>query len=143
MQDVAQIQSLKGDVVLDTGSPHYVKFVPEMPAEDFVSQARKIRNSEEYITDGINVNFAKISSDKVEMRTFERGVEDETLACGTGATAVALAAHQQGLIQGNEITLAVKGGELSVKFTEENGRYSSVWLTGPAEFVFLGNVHAS
>jgi diaminopimelate epimerase len=114
-----------------------------MPAEDFVSQAKKIRNREEYITDGINVNFAKISSDKVEMRTFERGVEDETLACGTGATAVALAAHQQGLIQGNEITLAVKGGELTVKFTEENGRYSSVWLTGPAEFVFLGNVHAS
>ncbi len=140
MQNVESI--LDNDIrsELNTGSPHYVEFMNEIPEKDFVNRAREIRESETYLKEGINVNFAKISGNEIHMRTYERGVEDETLACGTGATAVAIAAHKRGLITQNLIPLRVKGGKLTVSFNETNGKYSSIWLTGPAKFVFLGNV---
>lgn len=140
MQNVNAIKVNEERTELDTGSPHYVAFMNELPTDEFVSIARSIRQNETYKAEGINVNFAQTDGNKIKMRTFERGVENETLACGTGATAVAISAHKKGLISNNDIPVSVVGGELSVRFKEENGEYSNVWLTGPAKYVFEGNV---
>jgi diaminopimelate epimerase len=111
----------------------------EIPQDNFVEKARAIRQSGTYAMKGINVNFASTDGIGIEMRTFERGVENETLACGTGATAVAIAAHKRKLITHNLIPVKVKGGNLTVSFNEQDGKYFSIWLMGPAKFVFLGN----
>ena len=142
MQNVETIKSTEAWSELDTGSPHYVKFMNEIPKKNFVEQARTIRQSAPYTQNGINVNFASTDGITLKMRTFERGVEDETLACGTGATAVAIAAHHNGLVKHKLIPVKVKGGDLSVSFDEQEGKYFNIWLSGPAKFVFLGNVSA-
>ena len=139
MQNVDTIKNEESYTELDTGSPHYVTFMDEIPKDDFVAKAKSIRHSGAYAMDGINVNFATVDTIGIEMRTYERGVEDETLACGTGATAVAIAAHKRGLVSHNLIPIKVKGGELTVGFNEQDGKYFSIWLTGPAKFVYLGN----
>jgi diaminopimelate epimerase len=140
MQNVNNIKVNETRSELDTGSPHYVEFMNEIPQEDFVQLARKIRKATPYTNEGINVNFASSQNNKITMRTYERGVEDETLACGTGATAVAIAAHKNGLISVNSIPVKVKGGDLNISFDVENGNYENIWLTGPAQFVFEGKV---
>lgn len=138
MQDVNSIKSTSEFSELDTGSPHYVAFMDSIPDTNFVSLARDVRNSNIYQQNGINVNFATTSNAEIHMRTYERGVEDETLACGTGATAVAIAAHKSGRINKATIPVTVKGGNLSVSFKEYHGTYTDIWLTGPATFVFEG-----
>ena len=140
MQDVNNINVNETRSELDTGSPHYVEFMNEIPQEDFVQIARKIRINAPYTNEGINVNFASSQNNKITMRTYERGVEDETLACGTGATAVAIAAHKNGLVSLKSIPVKVKGGDLNISFDVENGIYTNIWLTGPAQFVFEGKV---
>ena len=142
MQNVLSINENEIRTELDTGSPHYVEFMDEIPTDNFVTLAREIRQNPPYAVEGINVNFATVNQNTIQMRTYERGVEDETLACGTGATAVAIAAHKRGLVPNGEIPIKVKGGDLTVSFIEEGGNYSSIWLTGPTEFVFLGNINA-
>ncbi len=140
MQDVHRIKVNETRSELDTGSPHYVEFMNEIPQENFVRIARKIRQNSPYTTEGINVNFATAKNNTIVMRTYERGVEDETLACGTGATAVAIAAHKNGLVSLSSVPVTVKGGDLNVSFDFDNGNYSNIWLTGPAQFVFEGKV---
>jgi diaminopimelate epimerase len=142
MQDVSTIDENETRTELDTGSPHYVAFMDEIPDEEFVQEARAIRQNAPYTQEGINVNFATAKDNKITMRTFERGVEDETLACGTGATAVAIAAHKKGLVTVNSIPLKVMGGDLNVNFEATQNGYANIWLTGPAEFVFEGKLEA-
>lgn len=140
MQDVSSVLKTDEHTELDTGSPHYVSFMDRLPEDDFVTIARNIRRSAPYTEQGINVNFAQTNNDQIIMRTYERGVEDETLACGTGATAVAIAAYHNGLIPNKSIPIQVKGGLLNVSFDTRDNQYENIWLTGPAESVFEGKI---
>lgn len=140
MQDVQEIDMNNQRTELDTGSPHYVAFMNELPEKDFVQLAGDIRRKTPYTKNGINVNFASIKDQKITMRTFERGVEDETLACGTGATAVAISAFHTGRLKRTNIPVKVKGGDLNVSFDIKDTGYTNIWLTGPATFVFEGKI---
>ena len=142
MNDVSQIENREDACILDTGSPHYIKFVNEMPTSDFASRARNIRMTPEFKEDGINVNFIKVSESTVEIRTFERGVEDETLSCGTGVTAASIAAHAKTNQQDgdHEFYIDSKGGKLTVRFNYSEGKYTNIWLIGPAKKVFTGEL---
>lgn len=139
MQDVHQIQKTGQAYVLDTGSPHYVTTVDHLEELNVELEGSKIRNSAAYKTDGINVNFVSRAQEGYSVRTFERGVEGETLACGTGATAVALAmADQQGLQGDVQIPIRTKGGDLRIRFHANNGMFHNIFLEGPAEYVYEG-----
>jgi len=140
MQDVATIENKKDSVFLDTGSPHHVQFEEHISDFDIKLEGRKIRN-EVYGAPGSNVNFVKkIDDTTFRLRTYERGVEDETLACGTGATAVAIAMNYLNETTAENITLNVEGGELKVSFNMINGVYGNVFLTGKAIQVFKGEI---
>jgi diaminopimelate epimerase len=141
MNPVRDILKLtNGDTELNTGSPHYVKQTTSIPPT-FIAQARTIRQSAPYNQAGINVNFYQVlGQNELRCRTFERGVEDETLSCGTGVTAVALSyAHAEGLAAGL-IHVQTEGGALRVHFIhdQEEHRFHSIFLEGPATFVFQG-----
>jgi len=142
MSDVDTINISTGYMFLDTGSPHYVTFVNDNSSIDVLSKGRAIRYSKEFEkTGGTNVNFVQQTDDHtIKMRTYERGVENETLSCGTGAVASAVStAIKQGY--GNNFTVKVPGGELQVSFElDKNLRPHNIWLTGPAEFVFKGEI---
>ncbi|MCS6930443.1 MAG: diaminopimelate epimerase [Saprospiraceae bacterium] len=127
--------------VLNTGSPHYVRWVEGLDAIDMIQEGRAVRYSEAFRTEGVNVNFVEACSEGLRIRTYERGVENETLACGTGATAAALAWHAwQDLPAGDyELPIHARGGSLTVRFTAlPSGEYTNIWLCGPAVEVFEG-----
>ncbi|WP_100615559.1 diaminopimelate epimerase [Confluentibacter citreus] len=141
MQDVHSIEKHSEHVFLNTGSPHHVQFEEQIENFDIKTKGATIRYGEPYNEAGSNVNFVKKISDQIfAVRTYERGVEDETLSCGTGVTAVALAMHALNETDKNLITLQVQGGELQVSFEFENGVYKNVWLIGPATFVYKGSI---
>ena len=141
MLDVNTIEKHDNHVFLNTGSPHHVQFESEIENFDIKTKGAKIRYGAPYNEVGSNVNFVKkLSNDAFRVRTYERGVEDETLSCGTGVTAVAIAMHFLGETDKNQVTLQVEGGELKVCFDVQNNTYSNVWLIGPATFVFKGNI---
>jgi len=137
MKNVYKIAKYENDYLLDTGSPHYVKIVDAF-SNDFVDEAKSIRHSTPFEGNGINVNFIKLYKDNVEIRTFERGVEDETLACGTGCVASALVAMK--LNNNNKIFLKAKGGNLIVTAKKSKKGFKKIWLFGPTEFVFKGQI---
>lgn len=140
MNPVSNINTLEnGDSLLDTGSPHYVRMCSAIP-KSFVDEAFAIRHSPQYKKDGINVNFyVKLDTHQLFCRTFERGVEDETLSCGTGVTAVALSFAKFNNIQNGKIDVRTRGGDLSVYFeTSMDGSYHNIHLEGPATFVYRG-----
>ncbi|MGB0896406.1 MAG: diaminopimelate epimerase [Flavobacteriaceae bacterium] len=140
MKDVNTIEQGEGYVFLDTGSPHHVQFEDNLSDFDIKTIGRKIR-TDLYGEAGCNVNFVKkVNELTFKMRTYERGVEDETLACGTGATAVAIAMNYLKETQDTNLKLLVQGGELSVSFKVDNGHYSDVFLTGKAKQVFKGEM---
>lgn len=139
MNDVNGVDFSLDHYVLDTGSPHYVKFVSLAEKINVVAEGRKIRNSKEFAEKGINVNFVEtLDDDHIFVRTYERGVEDETLSCGTGVTASALmAAHNDNGF--NHVEVKTKGGNLSVEFDKvSDSEFKNIWLAGPATFVFSG-----
>ncbi len=141
MIDVIEISKEGQGVFLDTGSPHYVEFVRNLSEFPVVQKGREIRNSKRFMEKGTNVNFAEVlPNGDVKVRTYERGVEDETLACGTGVTAVTIAADYLNVINNNRINIHAEGGDLCVLYSENNQSYSNVWLQGPAKFVFKGGV---
>jgi diaminopimelate epimerase len=135
-----------GTYELNTGSPHYVKFMDEPIAEmALVEEATKIRYNPIYKEKGININYLNlIGLKEVRLRTYERGVEDETLSCGTGATAAALstALFNQLPAGSHQIHLQVMGGQLKVKFTfyPNEKRFEDIWLIGSAKMVFSGEI---
>jgi diaminopimelate epimerase len=145
MIDVEQVKPLAAEAFeVQTGSPHFVQMIHGAVSQmDVVGLGRAIRNRAVYAPKGINVNFVEGNSDCLVMRTYERGVEDETLSCGTGVTAAALAWHfQQGQKTGRfKQYVRVEGGALEVKyqFAPEVG-YSEIWLCGPAVRVFAGEI---
>ena len=144
MGNVNSIEEIENAVYLDTGSPHYVKVVEDVLDLDLISEAHKIRYNNRFSEKGTNVNFVELMDGVVHIRTYERGVEDETLSCGTGATAVAIAMHQQGITEETTLPIKVLGGKLSISFKPmEHGRYSNVWLTGPTTHVFDGTIELS
>jgi diaminopimelate epimerase len=149
MKDVNDISPRATAWVLNTGSPHFVQFISGIDALNVVKLARAIRHNAEFDAKGINVNFVETdpsNASHIRLRTFERGVEDETLACGTGVVASSLAYfHQFGKdkseLSHQNIKVSASGGELEVDFDyEPNIGYTNVWLTGPAEYVFEGVV---
>ena len=134
-----KIDRFENDYLVETGSPHYVKFCKNINKINLLEDARKIRYNNTFAEKGINVNFVEsnVETKNLKMRTYERGVENETLSCGTGTVAVAMAAkkHIEKLQNENSIAIETKGGNLNVNF-QNNG----VWLTGPATFVFEGEI---
>ncbi|MFT3945381.1 MAG: diaminopimelate epimerase [Agriterribacter sp.] len=141
MKDVSAVQEESDHFILNTGSPHYVKFVKEIAEVPVKDEGSKIRYSKPFSKEGINVNFVEeIDEHTIFVRTYERGVEDETLSCGTGVTAAALvAAHNDTGF--NEIDVKTTGGNLCVEFeTTDNTSYFNIWLRGPADFVFKGQI---
>ncbi|MDC1197478.1 diaminopimelate epimerase [Algibacter sp.] len=141
MLDVDTIEKYENHVFLNTGSPHHVQFEIQIEDFDIKSKGATIRYGEPYNTAGSNVNFVKKQSDTTfRVRTYERGVEGETLSCGTGVTAVAIAMHYIGETQEKHVILNVEGGELEVCFDFENDTYNNVWLIGSATFVYKGSI---
>lgn len=138
MNDVSEISINEEFTFLDTGSPHHVTMVEDLSRYDVYSKGKQIRN-DRYGIAGANVNFvAQVESDLFSVRTFERGVEDETLSCGTGVTAVAIAMHATGKTNSEIIRLKTAGGDLEVSFHKTDTGYENVHLKGPAELVFKG-----
>jgi len=141
MKDVSGYREEDGHYILDTGSPHYVKFVSDVMDVDVVKQGTEIRYSEEFAKAGINVNFVEEKApDELIVRTYERGVEDETFSCGTGVTACAIVCHHND-VGYNDVTVITKGGKLVVKYDrKDDNTYTNIWLCGPAEKSFDGKV---
>ncbi len=141
LKNVSRIEMINGHYFIDTGSPHYVIFTKNIEQQDVLNEGRKLRYSEPFHPDGTNVDFAQIFDDHIFVRTYERGVETETLSCGTGVTASMLATwlYTDGLFKHHHI--ATMGGSLKVTFkpTAEN-RFEDIWLEGPAQKVFSGTI---
>lgn len=141
MIDVTEIKNTSEYSYLNTGSPHHVQLVTDLENFNVKDNGAVIRYGDLYGKEGSNVNFVKkINENTFCLRTYERGVEGETLACGTGATAVAIAMNATGQTNLNAINLNVEGGNLAVSFDIENGKYTNVFLKGPAEFVYKGTI---
>jgi diaminopimelate epimerase len=142
MADVKSIIKDNDAYVLDTGSPHFVSFVNDLDAVDILKYGKEVRYSLAYKEQGINVNLVeKVDTQKLNMLTYERGVEDETFSCGTGATAVALAfAIKSNVSDPFEFDIKVKGGRLKVSATPYKEGFKNIYLIGPATYVFNGSV---
>ncbi len=145
MQNVTGWEVGNGYFFLDTGSPHYVKLVDDVGAVDVVTEGRKIRYSNTYgPLGGTNVNFVEPYNGGLRVRTYERGVEDETFSCGTGAVASAVAAQLAGILPNNEahptVYISTKGGDLAVSFTKEPHTFAQIWLHGPVAKVYEGSI---
>jgi len=141
MTDVSKWEENEDHFVIDTGSPHYIQFVNRLSEHDIVEIGKKIRYSDKYKSIGINVNLVEVRNDKsLTMVTYERGVEDETFSCGTGATAVALTYLLKTNLKGtHEVLINVKGGNLRVEATQSES-FTKIYLIGPAKSVFYGRV---
>jgi diaminopimelate epimerase len=143
MNDVAEIDDSQKEFVLNTGSPHFIHFTENVRDFDIVAYGKQVRYSDKYKQEGINVNaIHQLDAHSFEIRTYERGVEDETLSCGTGVTAAALALGKKNEITGDfEYQVKSRGGDLSVKFRNAGTGFTDIWLIGPAESVFKGEVN--
>lgn len=141
MNDVTNIKPYHSDVTLNTGSPHYVKLVTNVMDMDIYKRGREIRYNKDFEAEGINVNFVEQLDEhnRIIVRTYERGVEDETLSCGTGVTAAAIICNHNdnGF---NHIDVQTLGGYLSVEYDKNGNHFTNVWLIGPAVKVFEGTI---
>ena len=139
MLDVNEIQTYPTHAILDTGSPHHVEFVKDTKNVDVLTQGAMIAHNPTYGDEGTNVNFVEVGNARqIQVRTFERGVENETLSCGTGVTAAALAAFYTGRVRNSKIEVHTLGGDLTVSFTPNGKGFSDIVLTGPTELIFSG-----
>jgi diaminopimelate epimerase len=139
MQDVKEVLKIDGNYFVDTGSPHYVIFSQNIKDTDVYTEGKKIRESKRFAPKGTNVNFVEINNNHLLVRTYERGVEDETLSCGTGVTAAAICASAKLNTDKNSFDISTRGGNLNVSFQKNrNNTFTNIWLTGPAQFVFKG-----
>jgi diaminopimelate epimerase len=144
MQDVKKIHNYSSYTFVDTGSPHVVKTVADVMDYDVLSEGKRIRYNEYYKEKGVNVNFVElIDDDHLFVRTYERGVEDETYSCGTGVTAAALV-HSHNDAGFNHIDIKTLGGNLFVEYDKTGEEsFENIWLCGPAKLVFKGSVELS
>jgi diaminopimelate epimerase len=144
MSDLSDISVIDGAYVLNTGSPHYIQFVEDLKSHDIVSFGKEIRYSDRFKQEGVNVNLVQEIENGLAVLTYERGVEDETLSCGTGVTAAVLAyAFKEKMSGKHTVSVNVKGGNLKVSFNQESlSDFTEVQLIGPAVFVFKGSIDA-
>jgi diaminopimelate epimerase len=140
MNDVKETGLINGNYFINTGSPHYIVFSENVAGLDVYNEGRRLRWSGDLPPGGANINFVEVKDDHIFVRTFERGVEDETLSCGTGVTASAIAAVLSGHYGSNSVNIVTKGGDLNVGFNIEDKRITNICLTGPATFVFRGEI---
>lgn len=139
VQDVQVIEQIKNDYFIHTGSPHYIRYTTDLEKINLINEAHLIRYNDRFSEKGTNVNFVQHEKDHIKVRTYERGVEAETLSCGSGVTACALSfAHQHNDL--NKIKVITRGGELIVHFIQDQNKFSQISLTGPAQLVFKGEV---
>lgn len=139
MADVEEIEASEGFFWLNTGSPHYVKLEMNVPELDVYTKGRKIRYSDRFAKEGTNVNFVEAGPDGIFVRTYERGVEDETFSCGTGVTASALIASLVGVAgAAKSCKVKTRGGNLLVHFEKHGSGFRNIWLEGPAAYVYKG-----
>lgn len=141
MIDVSEIEVTDSHTFLDTGSPHHIFFCNDVSSINVKELGRKIRYGAPYFNEGTNVNFVEqLSDNSFKVRTYERGVENETLSCGTGVTAVAIAANKTNKTTTESIKIEVMGGHLEVSFKKEGDTFTNVFLKGPVKVVFEGNI---
>jgi diaminopimelate epimerase len=142
MIDVDGVKELEDGYLVETGSTHFVTFRKNITELDVFAEGSNIRNQPRFGKNGTNVNFIEpISKNSFRMRTFERGVENETLACGTGAVASAITSWFREKPDKSSYTVEAPGGKLFVRFIAHNdGRFTDVWLEGPVKFVFKGEI---
>lgn len=141
MKDVSEINMDEENFVLDTGSPHYVSKTTSLESKNVSAEGKTIRMSKAYADEGINVNFVqKVSENHIAVRTYERGVEAETLSCGTGVTACALI-EMLGKQGDQTMAISTIGGTLRVKAENKDDTFSNIWLCGPAIYVFEGTIN--
>lgn len=138
MIDVNEIEKSGDDYIMFTGSPHYVRFVKGLADADMYGGGQSVRYSDRFAKEGINVNFVEKTDGICAVRTYERGVEDETYSCGTGTVAAALSIAEEFDLTKGPVNLSTKGGLLNVYFNKKEKAYSDIWLEGPAKFVFEG-----
>lgn len=139
MIEVHQVEQASDFYFMDTGSPHYVEFLDtDLKAEDVVAKGRAVRYNNRFKVEGTNVNFVeKVSDSSLFVRTYERGVEDETLSCGTGVTACVLASSYLGYE--SPVDVKVLGGDIQISFEKVGEQdFKNIYLTGPAKRVFEG-----
>jgi diaminopimelate epimerase len=138
MSDVTDIKQEEEQILVDTGSPHLVRFTEGLEDYPLVDRGRQIRYSDRFRKEGINVDFVEERNNSLAVRTYERGVEDETLSCGTGATASCLAYAIRKNMSSGKVDIIAPGGKLSVSFKKEENTFRDIWLEGPAQLVFSG-----
>ena len=140
MNDVHNPALIKGSYFINTGSPHYVIFKKDVKEIDVNGEGKKFRWSEDFAPGGTNVNFVETEQNGIYVRTFERGVEEETLSCGTGVTASAIASVLTGHFDTKSVSVRTMGGNLSVSLNVTGNDITDIWLSGPATFVFKGEI---
>ena len=142
MHDVNEVKNLGDAYELNTGSPHFIRFVKNVTQIDLIPEAQKVRYNSTYKSGGINVNFVEQLPNALKMRTYERGVEDETLSCGTGVTAAVLAHAHHNQVSGKNVNIEVhvEGGVLHVQFTRDGNKFTDIYLIGPAKKTFEGRI---
>ncbi|HTX88618.1 MAG TPA: diaminopimelate epimerase [Bacteroidales bacterium] len=133
-------KTAEGHYFTDTGSPHYVILAKDIDSIDLIREARKIRYDTCYAEEGTNVDFVQVQGDRLYVRSYERGVEDETLSCGTGVTAAALTAAMALKDGAGMFHIRTRGGDLEVTFNRKGSSFSEIWLEGPARFVYQGEI---
>ncbi|HRW64120.1 MAG TPA: diaminopimelate epimerase, partial [Bacteroidales bacterium] len=142
MMDVLMVSKANEGYFLNTGSPHFVCFKENIEEINVYNRGKEIRYSQEFMPEGTNVNFVEIFEKEIFVRTYERGVENETLSCGTGVTASAICTSIHTNSDKNSYQVKTLGGILKVEFTkEDNKKYTNIWLSGPATYVFEGETH--
>ncbi|MBL6646950.1 MAG: diaminopimelate epimerase [Flavobacteriaceae bacterium] len=128
-------------IFMDTGSPHHVIFKDDISSVDVAKDGSEIAHNEPYGAEGTNVNFVNIrSAHQIDVRTFERGVEAETLSCGTGVTASAIATFLANKTTQTQLKVHTLGGVLEVDFNHQESQFTDVILRGPAQKVFFGTI---
>ncbi len=140
MADVNEYGIVEGNYFVNTGSPHYMVFSEDIDKINVNEEGKTLRRSPKFAPGGTNVNFVQVVDNGLYVRTFERGVEEETLACGTGVTASAIASVMAGHFDRHSVKVRTKGGNLEVEFNIKDKKVTNVWLTGPAIFVFEGRI---
>jgi len=138
---VNAVETGEGFFVTNTGSPHFVQLVKDIKQFDVFANGKAIRYNDRFKVDGINVNFIEFQQDHLFVRTYERGVENETYSCGTGVTAAAITTHLH-KTGAHLVAIQTLGGELAVSFNNQGGgHFNHIWLQGPATFVYKGTIH--
>ncbi len=141
MSDVNEVETSENFFVTNTGSPHYVQLVNDIKQFDVFAKGKEIRYNDRFKADGVNVNFIEFHDDHLFVRTYERGVENETYSCGTGVTAAAIITHLH-KTGAHRVAIHTLGGELAVSFNNQGcGHFNHIWLQGPATFVYNGTIH--